>query len=132
MLQFQRVPTILAMLQHHTPNQQPKSSKIQQTHKENGGQSWKRRETVNFRSILQQGYTTVRQHCIIIAIDDSAHPGKRVYLNYLLHLVPQKSTKLTKNSSKGKGTSLRGNTKNWCQEHQSGHSIDRMLQGNQQ
>ena len=28
MLQFQGVPTIAAMLQHHTPDKQPKSSKI--------------------------------------------------------------------------------------------------------
>ena len=29
MLQFQGVPTVPAMLQHHTPDKQPKSSKIQ-------------------------------------------------------------------------------------------------------
>ena len=35
--------------------------------------SWKRRETVDFRSVRLQSYTTVRQHCITIAITDTAH-----------------------------------------------------------
>ena len=80
MLQFQRIPTVLAMLQHHTPNQQPKSSKIEWTCRKNGwscqevyGQSWNRRETTDFRFIQLQSYTTVRQHCITTAITNTVH-----------------------------------------------------------
>ena len=49
------------------------------------------------------------------------HPGRRVYLNCPVHLVHQKCTKPTRNSSKGKETvSLKGSTKNYSQVHQFG------------
>ena len=37
------------------------------------GQSWKRWETMDFRFVQLQGYTTVRQHCITTAINDTGH-----------------------------------------------------------
>ena len=49
-----------------------------------------------------------------------------------LHLVPQKCTKLTRSSSKGKETSLKEIIKKYSQVHQFGYSIGRMLPGNQQ
>ena len=63
---------------------------------------------------------------------NSALPGKRTYPNCPVHLVPQKCAKLTKSSSKGKEISLKGSTKNWCQVHQFGCNMGRMLHGNQQ
>ena len=39
---------------------------------------------------------------------------------------------LTRSSSKGKGTNLKGSTKNYSQAHQLGCNIGRMLHGNQQ
>ena len=61
-------------------------------------------------------------------------PGKRFYLNCPVHLVPKKYTKPTRNSSKGKGTTvnLKGSTKNYSQVHQFGCNIGKMLHGNQQ
>ena len=53
----------------------------------------------------------------------SAHPGKRVYLNCPVHLVHQKCTKPIRNSSKGKGISLKGSTKNYSQLHYYGCNI---------
>ena len=50
-----------------------------------------------------------------------------------VHLVHQKCTRLTRSSSKGKGTTnLKGSIRNWCQVHQFGCNIGRMLHGNQQ
>ena len=43
-----------------------------------------------------------------------------------------KCTKPTRSSSRGKGISLKGSTKNYSQVHQFGYSIGKMLHGNQQ
>ena len=59
-------------------------------------------------------------------------PGKRIYPSCPVHLVPQKCTKPTRSSSKGKGTSLKGSTKNYSQVHQFGCNIGKMVHGNQQ
>ena len=61
-------------------------------------------------------------------------PGKRTYPNCRVHLVHQKCTKPTRNSSKGKGATvnLKGSTKNYSQVHQFGYNISKMLHGNQQ
>ena len=60
------------------------------------------------------------------------NPGKRICPNYPVHLVHQKCTKPTRSSPKGKGRSLKGNTKNYSQVHQFGCNTGRMLHGNQQ
>ena len=59
-------------------------------------------------------------------------PREKMCPHYPVHLVHQKCTKLTRSSSKGKGTSLKGSIKNYFQVHQSGCNTGRMLHGNQQ
>ena len=59
-------------------------------------------------------------------------PRKRICPNCPVHLVHQKCTKLTRSSSKGKVTSLKGSIKNYFQAHQFGCNIGKMLHGNQQ
>ena len=60
------------------------------------------------------------------------HPGKRTYLNFPMHLVPKRCTKLARSSSRGKGRSQKEITQNCYQVHQFGYSTGRMLHGNQQ
>ena len=61
-------------------------------------------------------------------------PREKIYLNCPVYLVHQKCTKPTRNSSKGKETtvSLKGSTKNYSQVHQFGYNTSKMLHGNQQ
>ena len=57
-------------------------------------------------------------------------PREKNLPSYPVHLVPQKCTKLTRSSSRGKGISLKEITQNYSQVHQFEHSIGRMLHGN--
>ena len=41
------------------------------------GQSWKRRETMDFRFIWLLGYTTVRQQCLTLRIGDTMHTQRK-------------------------------------------------------
>ena len=98
----------------HTPDKQPKSPRIQWIHWENGrwmvevdGQSWKRRETVDFRCVWQQGHTPVRQHYITNAIDDTAHSKGKELTPIVQH------TWCTRNASNSPGTHQKAREQAW-------------------
>ena len=78
---------------------------------------------------LHHSQITMHHHC---NYGHSTHPEKRTYLNFPVHLVPQKCTKPARNSSRGKEINQKEATLNWPQVHQFGFSTDRMLHGNQQ
>ena len=61
-------------------------------------------------------------------------PREKTYPSCPVHLVHQKCTKPTRNSSKGNGArvNLKGSIKNYSQVHQYGCNIGKMLHGNQQ
>ena len=87
----------------------------------------------NHRSQLcLQGHTTVRQHCITFANDDTVHTQEKE-LTHVAHALGAPVMHQTgQELIRRQGNKPEGSTKNYFQVHEFGCSTERMLHGNQQ